>query len=105
MPILHVTTRDGTEHEFEANGDLSLMEAIRDAGFAELQALCGGCLSCGTCHVWVDPAYIDKLPRMGADERDLLDASDQRRDTSRLSCQLLLTPAVDGIRLTIPPED
>lgn len=105
MPTLHVTTRDGTVHDIEASGDLSLMEAIREAGIAELQALCGGCLSCGTCHVWVDPAYMDRLSRMGGDERDLLDASDVRRENSRLSCQLMLTDAVDGIGLMIPPED
>ena len=78
---------------------------IRDSGFDELLALCGGCCSCATCHVYVDPAFADSLPAMSEDENDLLDSSDHRNDTSRLSCQVVLTDALDGLRVTIAPED
>lgn len=81
------------------------MEAIRDAGIDELLALCGGCCSCATCHVHVDPAFADRLPPMSEDESDLLDSSDHRRETSRLSCQVPLTDALAGLRVTIAPED
>lgn len=81
------------------------MEAIRDAGNDELLALCGGCCSCATCHVHVDEAWIAKLPPMTADENDLLDSSDHRSATSRLSCQLPFSDALDGLRVTIAAED
>jgi 2Fe-2S ferredoxin len=82
------------------------MQNIRDAGVEELQAICGGSLSCATCHVYVDrvPAGAE-LPARSADEEDLLDASDYLKPNSRLSCQLVCHTALDGIRVTIAPED
>ena len=105
MPKLIVVTREGEESTIEAEAGLSVMEVIRDAGIDELLALCGGCCSCATCHVHVDPAFLDKLPTMGEDENDLLDSSDHRNETSRLSCQVPLSAALDGLRVTIAPED
>ena len=81
------------------------MENIRDAGFDELLALCGGCMSCATCHVFVDDAYLDRLPTISEDENDLLESTDHRQDNSRLSCQLQMTAALDGLQVTIAPED
>jgi len=105
LPSLTVVTREGTESVVEASTGLSVMEVIRDAGFDELLALCGGCCSCATCHVYVDPAFTDKLPEMSEDENDLLDSSDHRTAESRLSCQIPVTDAIDGLRVTIAPED
>ena len=105
MPTINVGTRDGTSKVIEAQEGLSLMEAIRNAGFDELLALCGGCCSCATCHIFVDPAFADKLPAISEDENDLLDSSDHRNETSRLSCQVHLTGDLDGLRVTIAPED
>ncbi|GLT02860.1 ferredoxin [Sphingobium jiangsuense] len=105
MPQLVVTTREGEEKTIEAGSGLNAMEAIRDAGIDELLALCGGCCSCATCHVYVDPAFADRLPAMSEDENDLLDSSEHRQATSRLSCQIVLTEDVEGLRLTIAPED
>lgn len=105
MAKLIVVTRDGTEHTVEGKAGLSVMEIIRDAGFDELLALCGGCCSCATCHVHVDPAFADKIPPIGTDENDLLDSSDQRDATSRLSCQLPFTDALDGLKVKIAQED
>ncbi|MFV3077052.1 2Fe-2S iron-sulfur cluster-binding protein [Niveispirillum fermenti] len=100
-----VTTRQGEERTVEGDAGLSVMEILRDNGFDDLLALCGGCCSCATCHVYVDPAFTPVLPPVGPDENDLLDSSDHRRDNSRLSCQVSLTPALDGMRVTIAPED
>ena len=86
MPKLTVVDRSGTERMIEVGDGLTVMEAIRDNGFDELLALCGGCCSCATCHVHVDPAFADKLPAMSEDEDDLLESSDHRNETSRLSC-------------------
>ena len=105
MPKLIVVTRDGTEHEVEGQAGLSVMEVIRDAGFDELLALCGGCCSCATCHVHVDAAFSGTVAPMGEDENDLLDSSDHRSEASRLSCQIPFTDALDGLRITIAPED
>jgi ferredoxin, 2Fe-2S len=105
MPKLIVVTREGQESTIDGEAGLSVMEVIRDAGIDELLALCGGCCSCATCHVHVDSAFADKLPAMSEDESDLLDSSDHRNETSRLSCQVMLTPELDGLRVTIAPED
>lgn len=105
MPRLTVTTRNGDTSDIEVGDGLTVMEAIRDNGFDELLALCGGCCSCATCHVHVDPAFAALLPAMGADEDDLLESSDHRAANSRLSCQLPFTSALDGLRVTIAPED
>lgn len=105
MSKLIVVTRDGAEHSVEGEDGLSVMEVIRDNGFDELLALCGGCCSCATCHVHVDPDFVDKLPAMSEDENDLLDSSSFRNATSRLGCQIEFGPALDGLRVTIAPED
>ena len=105
MPTLHVTTRSAEKRTVEGASGISVMEVIRDAGFDELLALCGGCCSCATCHVHVDPAWVDYLPPMSDDENDLLDSSDHRFARSRLSCQLRFSDELDGLTLTIAPED
>lgn len=105
MPKLVVVNRAGEESTVEAQNGLTVMEAIRDNGFDELLALCGGCCSCATCHVHVDPAFLDKLPRMSEDENDLLDSSDHRDANSRLSCQIPMTAELDGLKVTIALED
>ncbi len=105
MPKIVVVNRAGDEQTVEVDAGLSVMEAIRDNGFDELLALCGGCCSCATCHVFIDPEFADKLPAMSEDENDLLDSSDYRNETSRLSCQVQVTSALEGLRVTIAPED
>ena len=105
MPKLVVVNRTGKEQEVEAKVGVSVMEAIRDNGFDELLALCGGCCSCATCHVYVDPAFADKVSALSEDENDLLDSTDHRQDNSRLSCQLQMTAELDGLKVMIAPED
>lgn len=105
MPQLTVVKRDGTSELFEAPNGYTVMEAIRDQGIDELLAICGGCASCATCHVYVDEAYLDRLPGLKGDEDDLLDSSDHRQANSRLSCQLPISPELDGMTVTIAPED
>ena len=105
MHKLIVTTRDGERRELVGLDGLSVMEVIRDGGIDELLALCGGCLSCATCHVHVDPAFADRLAPMSEDEDDLLDSSSHRSATSRLSCQLRFDAKLDGLQITIAEDD
>jgi 2Fe-2S ferredoxin len=105
MPKLIVVTREGEEREIMGETGLSVMEVIRDAGIDEILALCGGCCSCATCHVHVDPEFASKMPKMSEDENDLLDSSSDRDDRSRLSCQIEFSDALDGMRVTIAAED
>jgi 2Fe-2S ferredoxin len=105
VPHIIVVDRAGTSSEVAAKSGHSVMEIIRDAGFDELLALCGGSCSCATCHVHVAPEWFAKVGPANADEDDLLDSSDSRVATSRLSCQIDFTPALDGLMVTIAPED
>ena len=90
----------------EATNGVNLMEAIRDNGFDDLQALCGGCASCATCHVLIEPEWMSKLPDRDQAELMLLQyAEHYDPDRSRLSCQLELGPEIDGMPLTIAPEE
>ena len=105
MPILVVTTREGDERRIDVGDGRSVMQAIRGGGLDELLAICGGCCSCATCHVYVEQTFRDRLPAMSADEDDLLDGSSFRNVASRLSCQVPFTPDLDGLRVTIAPAD
>ena len=105
MPKLIVVNRAGEESAIDVADGLTVMEAIRDNGFDELLALCGGCCSCATCHVHVDPAFKGSLPAMSEDEDDLLESSDHRNEDSRLGCQIPFTTDLDGLKVTIAQED
>ena len=105
MTSITIINRAGEARTIEATDGLSLMENIRDNSFDELVALCGGCLSCATCHVQIDDAFLGELPPMSEDEDDLLDSSDARQANSRLSCQIPVGPNLTGLRATIAPED
>lgn len=105
MSKVHVTDRKGLEQALEIRPDLTLMQTITDAGMSDLLALCGGVCSCGTCHVHVDGNFMSALAPMNQDESSLLDASSHRQANSRLSCQVRMSLELDGLRVTIAPED
>jgi 2Fe-2S ferredoxin len=105
MPTILVTGADGVQQSIAADVGATLMETIRDSGFDELLALCGGSCSCATCHVFVDPGWLDRLSLMSVDENDLLDSSDHRGPNSRLSCQIDVTDELDGMPVTLAPEN
>lgn len=105
MAKVQVTTRGGETRDIDGTVGLSLMEIIRDGGFDELQAICGGSCSCSTCHVYVEPSFLARLPAVDSDEDDLLDSSAHRNGNSRLACQVAFASELDGIAVTIAPED
>ena len=105
MIKITVETRDGSARKIEGSIGMTLMENLRDNGFDELLALCGGCCSCATCHVIIAPEFSDMLSPMSDDENDLLDSSEHRNATSRLSCQVVLNERHNGLRVRIAGED
>ena len=105
MTKITVINQSGEKKDIEAENGLSLMEVIRDNGFDELLALCGGCCSCATCHVHIDPSFKGKVETMGEDEDDLLESSEHRDESSRLSCQINISDNIEGLIVTIAKED
>lgn len=99
---IFVTDQDGTEHEIEGIDGWRVMEIIKDAGLP-IKAECGGCASCATCHIYVDEDWLGKLYPPRDDEQDLLDTAPDVKDNSRLSCQILMSEELDGLRLTLAP--
>ena len=95
-----VTLPDGSTQEVVAKPMSSVMSAMRDAGVL-VRAECGGAMACATCHVHVDPAWIEKTGAARGEEADLLDMSDYRAELSRLSCQIRMTPALHGLAVTL----
>ena len=79
----------------------SLMQVIKEADSDELLAICGGCASCGTCHVYVESEHLKDLPAPSEDELELLQSFETFRPNSRLSCQIMLTSSLDGLRVDV----
>lgn len=99
---IFVTDMDGKEHDLEGIEGWRVMEIIRDYGLP-IKAECGGCCACGTCHVYVDAGWVDKLYPMKDDEQQALDTAFDVRDNSRLSCQILMSEELDGLRIALAP--
>ncbi|BBF72306.1 MULTISPECIES: 2Fe-2S iron-sulfur cluster-binding protein [Sphingomonadales] len=104
MPHIQVTTRDGEIRELDVAASGFLMEALRDANIDGVEAMCGGCCSCATCHVYIDAAPAGTLPPVSSDEEMLLSGLVSTPGRSRLSCQIPVTAELDGLKLTIPPD-
>jgi ferredoxin, 2Fe-2S len=103
MARLRVVDRDGIEHTIEGRTGLKVMETLRDLDFG-VAAICGGMCSCATCHVYVDAQWLSRLPPAMSDERELVMELSHSQPTSRLSCQIELTPELEGLRVTIAPD-
>tara|TARA_B100001173_G_C15793946_1_gene464700 strand:- start:173 stop:484 length:312 start_codon:yes stop_codon:yes gene_type:complete len=103
MPKIIITNRDGKKREIDADPNFTLMEAIRDKGF-DIEASCGGCCACATCHVYIDEKWKTRVTKLNDDEESMLDLAFDVRDNSRLSCQIELSDELDGLELEIAPE-
>ena len=105
MPTIHLTDIYGQQHAIDAPAGSKLMEVLREYEFGVV-ASCGGFCSCATCHVYIDPAWISRLPEMQYDERELVTIlTTYKPGESRLSCQVPFTEELDGIRLTVAPDE
>lgn len=99
-----VVDANGAEEEYEAIEGWTLMEILREYGLG-VKAECGGALACATCHVYVDPDWVARLPAPRPDEVDMIaDHAMAPRETSRLSCQIVLTSALDGLKVAVAPN-
>ena len=103
MPQVWLTRRDGGTAGVEAKSGRALMLSIRKAG--DIEAICGGSCSCGTCHVYVAHDWLGRLPAMRSDEDAVLAFSDWREPNSRLSCQIRMTDELAGLCVTVAPRD
>jgi 2Fe-2S ferredoxin len=92
----------GTAHEVEAKEGLSVMEAAVKNNVPGIDADCGGACACATCHVYVDPAWTDKTGKAEAMEESMLDFAEGVEPNSRLSCQIKITAALDGLVVRLP---
>ena len=99
--ILNVRMPDGTLHRLEALEGWRVMEVIRDWGLP-IKAECGGACACATCHVYVDDAWREKTGGPSPMEEDMLDFGFDVRPSSRLSCQIKVTPELDGLVIRTP---
>ena len=102
---LVVIDRDGANHDLEWEPDQTLMEALRDNDLPVL-ASCGGTASCATCHVFLAKEVFDTLSERSEDELELLvEAEGYQECGSRLSCQLDFSPELNGVTVTLAPEE
>ena len=99
MISIHVTNRRGQTYVAEASEGQPLMELLRERG--DVDAVCGGNCACATCHVHIDEAWRERVGEATPDEMALLEYSMEKRPTSRLSCQVQVTQALDGLVLSV----
>ena len=97
------TDRQGKEHTLEGRDGWTVMEILRDGGL-DIAAECGGACACATCHIYVNNGWLEKLPPRSDGETDMLDMALAVEPNSRLSCQIVCSEALDGIKVTVAPE-
>ncbi len=105
MPKITYIEHNGTEHVIDVPEGLTVMEGARDNNVPGIEADCGGACACSTCHVYVHPDWVEKLPPVDPMEEDMLDFAyqpDPKR--SRLTCQLKVTPDLDGLVVQMPEK-
>ena len=104
MPKITYIEFNGTEHTVEVAEGLTVMEGAVNNSIPGIEADCGGACACSTCHVYVDPAHVDKLEPKEEMEEDMLDFAYEPNETSRLGCQLPITSKMDGLIVRMPEK-
>tara|TARA_B100000959_G_scaffold34791_1_gene33116 strand:- start:195 stop:503 length:309 start_codon:yes stop_codon:yes gene_type:complete len=100
---IEVTDREGNKKILKGDSSSTLMEIIRDEGL-DIEAACGGCCACATCHVYIGDKWLNKLQPKDDEEESMLDQAFYVKASSRLSCQINLSDELDGLQLEIAPE-
>ncbi len=101
MPMMTFVERDGTARVVDAPVGLSVLEIAHKHG-VDIEGACEGSLACSTCHVIVDPSWYGRLAKATEDEEDMLDLAFGLQATSRLGCQIVMTPDLDGLVVKLP---
>lgn len=104
MTSITIVSRDGTHKTVSADDGENLMDIARGVT-EDVEAMCGGCCSCATCHVYVDPQFIDRIPPPATNELELLDFSEHKKPNSRLACQVYVNSSMEGLHATVAPAD
>jgi len=102
MPKITFIDPDGKRHDIEAETGTPLMRAAVQNGVPGIEADCGGACACATCHVYVDPGWTAAAGEPAGSEAEMLEFAVAREATSRLSCQIEVTPALDGLVVRVP---
>lgn len=103
MPWITYIAADGKESRVEVRSGNSLMLGAVQNNVRGIDAECGGCLSCATCHVYIDPGWAARIPAADSMEEEMLETvAAERRPESRLSCQVVVTADLDGMRVSLP---
>jgi 2Fe-2S ferredoxin len=102
MPRITFISHFGDRVEIRADTNQSLMQAAVHNGVQGIDGDCGGNCACATCHVYIEAPWADRLPPLASMENELLSATDDRRETSRLACQIELTADLDGLTVQLP---
>ena len=105
MPKIIYIASDGSRHEVEVENGYSVMEGAIDNNIEGIVAECGGACACATCHSYIDEAWLDKLPEMDDMEDSMLDAAFERKDNSRLTCQIEVAGSLDGLIVNVADND
>ena len=104
MPRITYIEHNGTQHTVDVPVGLTVMEGAVNNNIPGIDADCGGACACSTCHVYVDPAWAGKLPAREDMEVDMLDFAFEPNERSRLTCQIKVTPALDGLVVQMPEK-
>jgi len=102
MPSIQVIKKNGDRVTIQAAVGQSVMRSVIDSGVDGIEAECGGCLSCATCHAYVAPEWVDRLPAPTEEERSMLECAVDERENSRLTCQIVMTDELDGLEIEVP---
>ncbi|MFQ3334256.1 MAG: 2Fe-2S ferredoxin [Woeseiaceae bacterium] len=105
MPKINYVTQDGGKHEIDVDIGYTVMEGAVNNDLDGLPAECGGACACATCHAYIDPEWLSKLPAPDDMEDSMLDAAFDRRDNSRLTCQIEVTNELDGLVVHIAENE
>jgi 2Fe-2S ferredoxin len=105
MPKIIYITPDGTRHEVAVENGYSVMEGAINNDIEGIVAECGGACACATCHSYVDEAWLEKMPQMDDMEDSMLDAAFERKDGSRLTCQIEVNDTLDGLIIHVAENE
>lgn len=104
MATVHYVEHDGTRHTVDVEEGMTLMEGAQLNSVPGIVAECGGMCSCATCHCYIEGEWASKIPPLGETEKKMLETADKLRDSSRLSCQIVMNDDLDGIEVGLPPS-